>query len=214
MGLALSLDTDSPTDAARLTVTARARWPEVLADLHLARRYRASQCAPSAGAPRQPASSIGRLQGAASGAQRDASASQVATMWELLHRPGAHRIRSGFTETLERWLEATTPRDDGDVDWSRARAAAERLVQLPDPDARLLSMLAHELVPRASWQSAAQLTAEVAVPAPLRALWTARTQAERAPGRPRRDVAEPPVDAERMAWGEARLTGAVLAWFP
>ena len=69
-----------------------------------------------------------------------------------------------------------------------------------------------DVTPGASWGAAAQLTAEVAAPAPLRALWEARTQAERTPGRPRRDVALPPVEAERTAWGEARLTGAVLAW--
>lgn len=214
MGLALSLDThdDSPADASRLTATARARWPEVLADVQLARRYRAAQCSPSAGAPRETHCSIASLQGAAGGAQRDASTTQVATMWALLHREGAHRIRAGFCETLERWLDDTTPRNDSDVDWPRARAAAERLVLLPGPDARLLSLLAGELVPGASWESAATLTAEVAAPAALRAVWTARTQAERAPGRPRRDVAEPPIEAERAAWGEARLTGAVLAW--
>lgn len=210
MGLALSLDThdDTPADASRLTATARARWPEVLADVQLARLYRGAW----KGGPRETHCSIASLQGAAGGAQRDASATQVATMWALLHREGAHRIRAGFVETLERWLDDTTPRNDGDVDWPRARAAAERLVQLPGPDARLLSLLAGELVPGASWESAATLTAEVAAPAALRALWSARTQAERAPGRPRRDVAEPPVEAERAAWGEARLTGAVLAW--
>ena len=47
----------------------------------------------------------------------------------------------------------------------------------------------------------------------LRAAWGARTAEERGlVGRPRREVGAPPVDAERIAWGEARLTGAVLAW--
>jgi hypothetical protein len=155
---------------------------------------------------------VARLQGAAGGAQRDASAVQVTTMWQLLHRPDAHRLRSGFVEALERWLDETTPSAEGDVDWPRARAAAERLVVLDGADARLLSTLASELVAGARWEAAAQLTAEVAAPAPLRALWSHRTGVERAPGRPRRDAAEPPAEAERLAWGEARLTGAVLAW--
>lgn len=147
-------------DPSALTLRARAEWPALLVDLHLARRYRAAQAGPSAGAPREPACSLGRLQGAAGGAQRDASGSQVASLWEVIQRPGAHRIRSGFVETLERWLEETTPR--AETDWGRARRAAERLTRLDGPNARLLAMLGGELAAGASWRSAAALTAETA----------------------------------------------------
>ena len=197
-------------DPSALTLRARAEWPALLVDLHLARRYRAAQAGPSAGAPREPACSLGRLQGAAGGAQRDASGSQVATLWHLVRRDDAHRVRGGFVEQLERWLEETTPR--AETDWARARRAAERLTRLDGPTARLLAMLGGELAAGASWRSAAALTAETA-PDALRAAWGARTAEERGlVGRPRREVGAPPVDAERIAWGEARLTGAVLAW--
>lgn len=203
-------EAEEAPDPGRLTLRARAEWPALLVDLHLARRYRAAQAGPSAGAPRAPSCPIGCLQGAAGGAQRDASGSQVASLWEVIQRPGAHRIRSGFVETLERWLEETTPR--AETDWGRARRAAERLTRLDGPNARLLAMLGGELAAGASWRSAAALTAETA-PDALRAAWGARMAEERGlVGRPRREVGAPPVDAERIAWGEARLTGAVLAW--
>ena len=200
-------------ESERLTFRARAAWPVVLADLHLARRYRAAQVTPAAGAPREPSSPIGRLQGLAGGAQRDASASQVATMWHLVQREDAWRVRQGFVETLERWLVDTTPRADASVDWERARRAAVRLVRLDAPDARVLVLLSGELAEGASWQAAARLTAEASAPAEVRAAWAARESEERGlVGRPRRDVGAPPVEAERFAWGEARLTGAVMAW--
>lgn len=199
-------------DPGAMTLRARTAWPSVLAELHLARRYRAAQSGPAAGAPREPASPIGRLAGRAGGATRDASASQVATMWHLVQREDAWRIRQGFITELERWLEETTPGDSA-IDWARARRAAERITQLAASDARLLALLSAELIEGAGWHSAAALTAEVSAPAEVRAAWIAREASERGMvGRPRREVTEAPVAVERLAWGEARLTGAVLAW--
>lgn len=65
MGLALSLNTDdSPPDAAHLTSAARARWPDVLADVQFARRYRDAQSSRSAGALRETHCSLACLQSA------------------------------------------------------------------------------------------------------------------------------------------------------
>lgn len=203
---------ESAVDADVLSTRARVQWPACLAVVHAARRWQAAQGGPSAGAPREPSCPIGRLQGYGTGAQRDASGSQVATMWSVVQRPEAHRVRDGFMQHLERWLEETTPREE--PDWGAARAAGERWSAWAarEPEhAAVLALVAGELAPGASWESAALVAAEQA-PRELRALWALDAALPRAPGRPRRDVTAAPVGVSRLAWGEARLTGAVLAW--
>lgn len=217
----LSQETPLAIDV-KLFTPSRVQWPSLLAVLQLAARWRAAQGAPVAGTPRAPSSPLGRLQGQGGGASRDASAAQVATLWSVVQREGAHRVRQGFVETLERWLEETTPGEE--VDWAAARAAGERwqrFVAVEPEHGRLLLALARELVPGASWEAAALWVAEHEAPAALRARWGeaaargavgAVGRPAGAVGRPRRDVTAPPVEVERLAWGEARLTGAVDAW--
>lgn len=62
-------------------VTARAAWPGVLRDLAAARLYARQEAARVPGGPADAACLLGRFQGRAGGATRDASGSQVATMW-------------------------------------------------------------------------------------------------------------------------------------
>lgn len=194
---------------------ARAAWDGVARDLALARRFVQHEGRRAAGGPGEPRSTLGRLQGQAGGASRDASEHQVRTLWHVVQREGA-RARADFLATMERWLEETTPAvdDEDEVDWSHARRCAERLHALSARgEAQLLVSLAAELPPGASWREAALRAADVCAPPALRAAWSQRAAEERGiVGRPRRDAARPPIDVERAAWGEVRLAAAVALW--
>lgn len=194
---------------------ARAAWPGVARDLALARRFVEHEGRRAGVGPGVPRSTLGRLQGQAGGASRDASEPQVRTLWGVVQREGA-RARADFLATMERWLEETTPRvdDEDEVDWSHARRCAERLHALSSRgEARLLVSLASELSAGASWREASLRAADVCAPTALRAAWDQRAAEERGiVGRPRRDAARAPLDVERAAWGEVRLAAAVALW--
>lgn len=194
---------------------ARAAWPGVLRDLAAARLYARQEAARVPGGPADATGLLGRLQGRAGGATRDASGAQVAQRWALLHREGADRIRSAFVDQLTRWLEETTPRAPEDaVDWDHARRCAERLRALcARGEGRLLVAVAIELAEGATWRDGARLAADVCASVEMRAAWSARAAEESGlVGRPRRDVTRAPVEAEQIAWGEARLVEAVTTW--
>lgn len=193
---------------------ARAAWPGVLRDLAAARLYARQEAARVPGGPADATGLLGRLQGRAGGAMRDASGSQVATMWGLLTRDGSERARAGFVAALVRHCEETTRPDTDAVDWEHARRCAERLRALAARgEGRLLVAIAHELGEGAAWRDGCLLAADVCAPPEVRAAWSARAAEERGlVGRPRRDVARAPVDAERAAWGEARLVVAMTTW--
>ena len=122
-------DADDAPPVAPLTA-ARAAWPGVLRDLSLARLYARQEAARVPGGPADASGLLGRLQGRAGGATRDASGSQVATMWGLLTRGGSERARAGFVAALVRHCEETTRPDTDAVDWDHARRCAERLRRL------------------------------------------------------------------------------------
>ena len=206
-------DAPAPPPVAPLTA-ARAAWPGVLRDLAAARLYARQEAARVPGGPADASGLLGRLQGRAGGAARDASGSQVATMWSLLQREGADRARRGFVDALLRHCEETSRPDTDAVDWDHARRCAERLRALcARGEGRLLVALASELAERATWRDGARLAADVCAPPEMRAAWGARELEERGViGRPRRDVAAPSVEQERVAWGEARLVVAVTTW--
>lgn len=194
--------------------SARAAWPGVLRDLAAARVYARQEAARVPGGPADATGLLGRLQGRAGGATRDASGAQVAQRWALLHRDGADRIRSAFVDALMRHCEETTRPDTDAVDWDHARRCAERLRALcARGEGRLLVAVAIELAEGATWRDGARLAADACAPPEMRAAWSARELEERGViGRPRRDVAAPSVEQERVAWGEARLSEAVMTW--
>lgn len=194
--------------------SARASWPGVLRDLSLASLYARQEAARVPGGPADATGLLGRLQGRAGGATRDASGSQVATMWGLLQREGADRARRGFVDALLRHCEETSRPDTDAVDWDHARRCAERLRWLcARGEGRLLVALASELAEGATWRDGARLAADACAPPEMRAAWAARALEERGlVGRPRRDVTRAPVEAEQIAWGEARLVEAVTTW--
>lgn len=191
---------------------ARPRWPTVREEVELARRYAARDSyAPPTTSP------LARLQGYAMGLSRDASAHQVAMRWALLHVGGGagERWRDDFRAFLVKWLERRV-RADGEVDWDHAArcwARLRALIALDGEAARVLCVVVEELAADASWEAAARVVADACAPRLLRAAWNAREATERGlVGRPRRDATAPPVNVERVVWGEARLGAAVGAW--
>lgn len=196
-----------PVERAPDLAAARAAWPGVLRDLAAARLWARAEAARVPGGPADAACLLGRLQGRAGGATRDASDSQVATMWAVLQREGADRARRGFVDALLRHCEETSRPDADATDWAHARRCGERLRALAERgEARLLLAIAFELGEGATWRAGCLLAADVCAPPALRAAWSARAAEERGiVGRPRRDALRPPVDVERAAWGEARL---------
>lgn len=205
---------DAPAPTVAPLAAARAAWPGVLRDLAAARLYARQEAARVPGGPADATGLLGRLQGRAGGATRDASESQVATMWGLLTRGVSERARAGFVAALVRHCEETTRPDTDAVDWDHARRCAERLRWLcARGEGRLLLALATELAEGASWRDGARLAADACAPGDLRAAWAARALEERGViGRPRRDVAAPSAEQERVAWGEARLSEVVRVW--
>lgn len=208
---------DDPSAAPSVAplASARASWPAVLRDLAAARLYARQEAARVPGGPADATGLLGRLQGRAGGAARDASGSQVATLWAVLQREGADRARRGFVDALLRHCEETAPRAPDDaVDWDHARRCAERLRWLcARGEGRLLAAIATELGEGATWRDGARLAADVCAPPEMREAWSARAAEEGGlVGRPRRDVTRAPVEAEQIAWGEARLAVAVTTW--
>ncbi len=201
---------------------ARAAWPGVLVELHLARRFVAQGHA-APGAPRGPRSTLGALQGRAGGASADASAQAVRIVWGALLRGVDHpdsrkaeETRDLFLARLRGYLEETTPRPEDTTDWAHARRCAERLRAVGGPEGALLAALALECPAGAAWREACWRAADIAAPRGLRAAWSAWEAEDRGmvrrPGRPRVDAARPPVDEARAAWGEGELVAAIGAW--
>lgn len=198
-----------PVRLEELVAWARPRWPTVRDEVELARRYavRESYAPPSL-------SPLARLQGQATGLSRDASEHQVAMRWALLQREddGGEKVRANFRAFLAEWL-ARHVRAGEEVDWDHAARCWERLYRIDGDAARVLLVVRVELATDATWEAAARVVADACAPRTLRAVWSAREATERGlVGRPRRSVVEPPVDAERLAWGEPRLAAAMEAW--
>lgn len=183
-----------PRDAA--PATRSPRLDDVIADVRLALRWRREHS--SGVLPRAARSPLARLQGEASGADRDATAAKTAGLWRLVTTPSSkvgRRARAAFVAALVEHC-GEGPREDGaDVDWALARALAARLAALEAPRRRAL-------------------VADACAPPALRASWTGvrRAAGGGEGGRPRVDRLAPPPGAEALAWGERELRAAVDAW--
>ena len=104
-----------PRDAA--PTTRSPRIDDVIADVRLALRWRREHA--SGVLLRARASPLARLQGEASGAERDATAAQTAGLWRLVTTPSSkvgRRARAGFVAALVEHCEATSRGADADVD--------------------------------------------------------------------------------------------------
>lgn len=201
-----------PRDAA--PTTRSPRLDDVIADVRLALRWRREHS--SGVLPRAARSPLARLQGEASGADRDATAAKTAGLWRLVTTPSSkvgRRARAAFVAALVEHC-GEGPREDGaDVDWALARALARALAALEAPRRRALVAVADD-GGAVAWERAALLVADACAPPALRASWTGvrRAAGGGEGGRPRVDRLAPPPGAEALAWGERELRAAVDAW--
>lgn len=205
-------NTDTDTDID-LDTPRPASLRAALDALDLAHRYeRDHQAADLRGRSLSP---LARMQSEADGSDRDARASEVVALLELLSdaKSGAgQRRRARFMDMLYRHCERAARVPDEDVDWSAARVLAARLASLEGIDARVLRTLSARCTSQVSWGEAARIVAEEHAPRALRARWSLSMTEGAGPGRPRRDRTQPDADDERLAVGHLLISRALVAW--
>jgi len=205
---------DNETDPdADLDTPRPASLRAALDALDLAHRYeRDHQAADLRGRSQSP---LARMQSEADGSDRDARASEVTALMQLLAdaKSGAgQRRRARFMELLYRHCERAARVPDEEVDWAAARVLAARLASLEGTDARVLRTLSARCTSKVSWAEAARIVADEHAPRALRARWSLTQGDTGAAGRPRRDRTQPSVDDERQAMGHFLIMRALVAW--
>lgn len=208
-------DDDAPSEVRSVSpVAGLPALADALGELALATQWEDAERARygcTVGAVRNP---LVRLQGDADGAERDASARDVGALWQRFTTPRGKKDEEMRERLYVRLVSAAAPASLDELDFATARFHARRLASLPGHFAAGLRALGRYCSVTSSWADAARVLADAVAPPELRQAWelTVAAPEARRPGRPRRDVTEPPPAAERVEYGAELLPAYLRAW--